>query len=113
MIDHSVVIRALPAPRLAYALRLGVGAEVHVGGVHPDEERLVGILLPLDKIHSSISDVVVDSHHPRLGQRAGVGTDLLADPAEARIDGRVVAVRSLAVHDAARAVLGANAGSFG
>ena len=44
VVDHGVVVRALPAPRLADALRLGVGAEVHVGEVHPDEERLAGLL---------------------------------------------------------------------
>ena len=43
VVDHRVVILALPAARLADALRLGVGAEVHVGEVHPDEERLAGL----------------------------------------------------------------------
>ena len=105
VVDHGVVVRALPAPRLADALRLGVGAEVHVGEVHPDEERLVGVLLPLDEVHGPVGDVVVDRHHPRLGQRAGVLAHLLADLAEARIDRRVVPVRGLAVHHAARSVL--------
>ena len=49
MIDHGVVIRALPASRLADAFRLGVGAEVHVGGVHPNEERLAGLCCRLMK----------------------------------------------------------------
>jgi hypothetical protein len=39
VIDHGAVIRALPASRLADAFRLGVGAEVDVGEVHPDEDR--------------------------------------------------------------------------
>ena len=43
VVDHGVVVRALPAARLADALRLGVGAEVHVGEVHPDEDRLAGV----------------------------------------------------------------------
>ena len=43
VVDHGVVVRALPAARLAEALRLGVRAEVHVGEVHPDEERLAGL----------------------------------------------------------------------
>ena len=43
VVDHRVVVFALPAARLADALRLGMRAEVHVGEVHPDEERLVGL----------------------------------------------------------------------
>ena len=42
VVDHRVVIRRLPAPRLAEALRLGVRPQVHVRGVHPAEERLAG-----------------------------------------------------------------------
>ena len=42
VIDHRVVVFALPAAGLALAFRLDVGAEVHVREVHPDEERLVG-----------------------------------------------------------------------
>ena len=72
VVDHGVVVRALPAAGLADALRLGVGAEVHVGEVHPDEERLAGLVLPLDEVHGPGGDVVVDRLHPLLGQRAGV-----------------------------------------
>ena len=35
VVDHHVVVLGLPAPGLAAALRLGVGAEVHVRGVEP------------------------------------------------------------------------------
>ena len=107
VVDHGVVVRALPAARLADALRLGVGAEVHVGEVHPDEGRLAGLVLPLDEVHGALGDVVVDRLHPLLGQRTGVLADLLADLAEARIDRRIVRVRGLAVHHAARPKLGA------
>ena len=66
---------------------------------------LSAFVLPLDEVHGPVGDVVVDRHHPRLGQRAGVLAHLLADLAEARIDRRVVRVRGLAVHHAARSVL--------
>ncbi len=62
----------LPAPGRAAALRLGVGPEVHVGGVEPHEERLVGLVLALDEIDGRVAELVVDGLHPLLGQRAGV-----------------------------------------
>jgi hypothetical protein len=40
VVDHGVLIRALPAPRLTNAGRLGMGAEVHVGRIHPHKKRL-------------------------------------------------------------------------
>ena len=43
VVDHRVVVLRLPAPGLAPAAVLDVGAEVHVGGVQPDEERRVGL----------------------------------------------------------------------
>ena len=46
VVDHRVVIGRLPAARLPEALGLGVGAEMHVGRVEPDEERLAGVVLP-------------------------------------------------------------------
>ena len=103
VVDHGVVVRALPTPRLTDALRLRVGAEVHVSEFTQTKNGLL-VFLPLDEIHGSIGDVVVDRHHPRLGERAGVLTDLLADFAEARIDRRIVLVRGFAVHHAARSV---------
>ena len=77
VVDHGVVVRALESSRLADALRLGVGAEVHVGEVHPHEGRLAGRVHPLDEVHRAGGDVVVDGLHPLRGQRAGV----LARPA--------------------------------
>ena len=105
VVDHHVVVCALPAAGLADALGLGVGPEVHVGEVHPDEERLVGLRLPLDEVDGAGGDVVVDRLHPLLGQRAGVLDRLLADLAESRVDRRVVDVGGLAVEHAPRAVL--------
>ena len=40
VIEHRVVVLRLPAPGAANALGLGMGAEMHVGGVEPDEERV-------------------------------------------------------------------------
>ena len=105
MVDHRVVIRALELPRLAQARRLGVGAEVHVGEVHPDQGGLAGLVLALDEIDGARGDVVVDRLHALLGQRAGVDTGLLADAAEARLDRGIVLVGGLAVEHAARAEL--------
>src|SRR6516164_6493641 len=112
MVDHGVVVWALPAPRLTEALWFGVGAEVHVREVHPDKNWLARFVLPLDEVDSPVSDVIVDGYHPALGQRACVLADLLADLAEARVNSRVVLVRGFAVHDAPRSELSAEAGVF-
>ena len=48
VIDHGVVVRALPAPGLAQAFRLSAGAQVHVGDGH--EERLASLMHPIDEI---------------------------------------------------------------
>ena len=105
VVDHGVVVRALPAACLADALRFGVGAEVHVREVHPDKGWLAGLVLPLNEVHRTGSDVVIDRLHPLLGQRAGVLAHLLADLAEARIHRRIVHSRGLAIQHAARAEL--------
>src|SRR5215468_3141182 len=102
MIDHHVVIFALPAPRLAPAFRLYVRTHMHVREVHPKEERLTGRGLVLDVLDGTGCDVIVDRLHPLLRQRAGVVDGLLAEPAEARVDRRVVPVGRLAVQYAAR-----------
>src|SRR5262245_36553079 len=82
-------------------------AQVHVGGIYPDEEGLAGLALALDEVHGARGDVVVDRLHALLRQRTRVLAYLAADPAEARVDGRVVLVRRLAIEHAARSVLGA------
>ena len=45
VIDHRVVVVGLPTARTAFARRLDVGPKVHVRGVEPHEERLVGATL--------------------------------------------------------------------
>src|SRR5215472_9009993 len=70
MIDHHVVIFALPAPGLAPAFRLYVRTHMHVREVHPKEERLAGRGLVLDVLDGTGCDVIVDRLHPLLRQRA-------------------------------------------
>ncbi len=72
VVDHHIVIGALPAARLPDALGLGMRAEMHVGEVHPDEERLARLVLSLDEVGGARGDVVVDRLHPLPGQRPGV-----------------------------------------
>ena len=54
---------------LAQALRFGVGAQVHVGGVKPHEKRRAGGVLRVDVVQAVLEDVVVDGLHSLLGQR--------------------------------------------
>ena len=70
VVHHGVVVEALPAP--TGELLLHVGAEVHVGGVPPDEEGLVGAVGLLDEAHGPVGDVFVDGLHPLPGERPGV-----------------------------------------
>src|SRR5918994_2957632 len=85
VVDHRVVVRRPPVPRLTDTLRLGVGAQVHVSGVHPDEERRVALLLALDEVDARLNRLVVDRLHPLLGERPGVLDPLLAEGPVARI----------------------------
>ena len=106
MVDHGVVIGRLPPSRLAQALGLGVGEDVHVGEVEPDEERLARIVLASSMNSFARGDeIVVAGLHALGGQRAGILDLLLADPAPARLLGRIVDVGRPGVHDAARAEL--------
>src|SRR5271169_6798492 len=45
VVDHGVVVRALPASRLSNAFWLGVGAEMHVREVDPHKSWLAGFVL--------------------------------------------------------------------
>ncbi len=110
VVNHGVVVGALEATRLTDALRLRLGAEVHVRKVHPQEDRLVGLDLPLDEVRRPSGDVIVDGLHPLLGQRAGVLDGLLANLSRPRLHGFVVFVRSLAVQHATRTVFRAERG---
>ena len=85
VVDHRVVVGRLPPAGLAEALRLGVGSQVHVGGVDPAEERLAGLVLALDEVLGGGDELVVAGLHALPGQRAGVLDLLLADPPPARL----------------------------
>ncbi len=78
VVDHHVGVFAHPSPGLAAALRLGVGPEMHVGEVYPEEERFAGLVLPLDEVDGPGRDVVVDRLHPLFRERAGVDDGLPA-----------------------------------
>ncbi len=106
MVDHGVVVLALPTPGLTNTLRLGVSAKVHMGEVHPNEGRFASLVLPLDELHCPRSDVIVNGFHPLFGQWTRVLAHLLANLAEAWINGRIILVRGLAVQHATRAELG-------
>ena len=73
--------------------------------IPPTEERLPGLHLLLDEGDGGIERFVVHRLHALLGQRACVLDLLLADLAEARIDGRVVGVGRPAVQHSARSEL--------
>ena len=102
VVDHGVVIPGLPAPGLAHALRFGVGEQMHVGEVQPDEKRCVGTVLTFDEIDAGHGDVIVDSFHPLFGQRARVFDALLARRPEALIDFAAVLLGGPAFEYAAR-----------
>ena len=72
VVDHRVGVGPKPAPGLTQALRLGMGAEMHMREVHPDEHGLARLRLLLDEVGRAIGDVIVDRLHPLLGQWAGV-----------------------------------------
>ena len=107
VLDHAVDVLAVAVLVPAAVLGADVRAQVHARRVEPAEERLAGRLLPLHVVDGRGGGLVVDRLHPLLGERAGVLDGLLADLAEARIDGRVVLVGGLALEHAARAELGA------
>ena len=93
VVDHRVVVRRLPASGLTEALRLGVGPEVHVGEVHPQEERRGSLVLSLHEVDGCLGGLVVDGLHALLGQRPGVLDALLAGGAVPRIYSLVVVSR--------------------
>ena len=72
MVDHRIVVLALPPPRLPAAVGFDVRSEVHVGEVHPHKHRLARLVLLLDELGRPGRDVVVDRFHSLFRERAGV-----------------------------------------
>ena len=105
VLDHAVDVFAVAVLVAAAMLGANVRAQVHARAVQPAEERLAGGVLALHVVDRGGGGLVVDRLHPLLGQRAGVFDRLLADLAEARIDGRIVLVGGLALEHAARTEL--------
>ena len=102
VVDHGVVIERLVLARPGRGSGLGVGPQMHVGRVDPAEERLAVLVLSLDQVLRRGDELVVARLHALAGERAGVLDLLLADPAPARLLGRVVLVGRPAVQHASR-----------
>jgi hypothetical protein len=103
VVEHRVVVRRLPAAGLPQAPPLRVRSQVHVGEVHPAEERLPSVVLALDEVRGGLDEFVVARLHPLAGQRPRVLDPLLADAAPARLLARVVLGRRAALEHPARA----------
>ena len=73
--------------------------------LNQQKNGLFGLVLPLDEAHCGAEEFLVHRLHALLGERAGVLDLLLADPAKARIVGRIVGVARHALQHAARAEL--------
>src|SRR5262245_6873476 len=86
-------------------LRLNMRSEMHARGVEPGKERLACRMLPLHEVNRRRGSLVVDRLHALLGERAGVLDLLLADLAEARIDGLVIGVGRPSMEHATRSEL--------
>jgi hypothetical protein len=102
VVDHGVVIGGLPAAGLAQAFGLGVGPEMHVGGVHPHEKRCARGVLTADEVDARCRCLVVDGLHALAVERTGVFDALLAHRTVAGIDLVGVGVGGPGVDDAAR-----------
>ena len=70
--DHGVMIHALPASGLPQDLRGDMGTEVHMRKIHPDEDRLAGLVLLFNEACCPGGDVPVHGLHALFGQRAGI-----------------------------------------
>ena len=110
VLDHAVgILGPRGQPRLVAMLGPHVRARVHPRRVEPAEERRAGRDLPLDEVDRRIRGLVVDRLHAFAGEWSGVLDRLPADPAPARLLGRVVGIARLAAQHAARAELLAKA----
>ena len=101
MVDHAVCIFSHPASRLPLAFGLHMSPEMHMGEVHPYEERLICFGLSLDEVDRSLGDIVVNRFHSLLCQWPRILDDLLSNLAESWIVCWIVLVRGFGIQDAA------------
>src|SRR5215469_16425306 len=78
VLDHHVMIVRLPAAGPAFKLGLDMGAQMHMRGVEPDEERNAGLDLALQEVIRFGEDLIVDSLHSLFVKRTGVMNRLRA-----------------------------------
>ena len=66
VLHHAIGINAVAG--FLFGLRLEVGPDMHPGGVVPDEERLVCLLGPANKVLGRGQDFLVNGLHPLLAK---------------------------------------------
>ncbi len=76
---------------------------VHAGRVVPDEERLARLDGAFHEIQRAGEELLVHGLHALARDRTGVLDRLLADPAEARVNRRIIDIRGFAAQRTARA----------
>jgi len=72
VIDHGIVILTLPASGLPQTFRFDMGAKMHVGKVHPDKERLTGLVLFFDELRGPCRKIIIYGFHAFSGQGPGI-----------------------------------------
>jgi hypothetical protein len=75
---------------LAFRRRLQVGEDVHAGRVEPAEERLSGLVLPVDEAHRGSQELLVHRFHALGAEWTCVLDLLLTDPSKAGVLGGIV-----------------------
>src|SRR5262249_36774600 len=93
--EHAVHVFAKTAAPLIFRAHMGV--EMHACAVPPNEERFVGLDLTLDEVDRRVRCSVVDRLQSLSSKRTSVLDGLLADFAEAWVDGGIVPVGGFAL----------------
>jgi len=97
VVDHCIVIWALPMARLSNTLSLCMSANMHMGKIYPYESRLAGRILSLYKFNGPVCNLVINCFHPLLGQWTGIFDGLHPNFTETGIYGRILFISSLAI----------------
>ena len=105
MVDHRVMVETLKFSGLPKTLWLGVCPSMHVGEIDPREKGLSSFDFSLDEFLCSGNDFVIDRFHSFFGERTCVFDDLLSDSPKTRIDGWIVHIGCLTIHDPTWTVL--------